>query len=204
MENIYIMDNHLAAIWCWEKITKTRPLSILHIDAHYDLASSPPGEFMYQNIDLNRTLITEIESFKHQMGYNYFRWDNYIHLFNDKYPKLIDELIAITHRLGGLTKLHEVQMRESDIWRLNSLYLEAQNTKILNLDIDYFFMESANNYLPIFSEQTIMLFANWLSKNKDKFNQITIALSPECCGSWENSIDMANKILKPLEIRIGI
>ena len=41
-------------------------------------------------------------------------------------------------------------------------------------------------------------------KYKDKFDIITIALSPECCGSWENSINMANKILKPLNITIEI
>src|SRR5687768_12090095 len=35
---IYIMDNHLAAAWCWSRhLHPTVEYNFLHVDAHYDL-----------------------------------------------------------------------------------------------------------------------------------------------------------------------
>lgn len=34
----YIMDNHLAAAWCWiQKIQSNQNYGLFHIDKHYDL-----------------------------------------------------------------------------------------------------------------------------------------------------------------------
>ncbi len=39
--NIYVMDNHVAALWCWlQEIEIKTKYNILHIDAHYDTMSS--------------------------------------------------------------------------------------------------------------------------------------------------------------------
>lgn len=37
--NVYIMDNHRCALWCWlQEIPGEDRLSVFHVDAHYDLA----------------------------------------------------------------------------------------------------------------------------------------------------------------------
>jgi hypothetical protein len=204
-DNIYIMDNHLAALWCWDKLTKDKNITLVHIDAHYDLGESPPGGSIYQTLDLTTIPVNKLTDYKHGMGYCHFLWDNYIHVFNDKHPKLINEFISITHRLGNLSELEGVSFDECDIWHLDStLCWETENQKILNIDIDYFFKQDYETNFELFSDQTVNFFSNWLLKNKDKFDIITIALSPECCGSWENSINMANKILNSLDIKIEI
>lgn len=68
-DNIYIMDNHLAAIWCWDKLPKGNNITVVHIDAHYDLGYSPPGNFIYGDIDLTNISISEISNFEHESGY---------------------------------------------------------------------------------------------------------------------------------------
>lgn len=200
--NIYVMDNHLAAIWCWEKLPKDKNYSIVHVDAHYDFGGSPPGESMYNDIDLTTIPIEDLVSFRHPRGYQYFMWDNYIHLFNDKYPNLINEFISITQRLGNNYTPGDIGFEEFDIWHLEyKTFHKTSNYNILNIDIDYFFKQDSD-YFEIFSDETIDFFSKWLLDNRSKFEQITIALSPECCGSWDNALGMANRILKPLDLEI--
>lgn len=203
-ENIYVMDNHLAAIWCWDKLPKDKNYTIIHIDAHYDFGASPPDTFMYGDIDLTSTAIEDLASFKHSSGYQYFMWDNYIHLFNDKYPNLINEFISITQRLGHNYTPENIGFEEFDIWHLDCNILhEVDNYKILNIDIDYFFMQGSDCF-EIFSDDIIDFFSNWLLENRYKFDQITIALSPECCGSWDNALRMVNRVLKPLNLEVAL
>lgn len=205
MGHIYIMDNHLAAIWCWDRVPKDLKFAILHIDAHDDLGDSPPWEFIYGKIDLTKIPIDEIVSYQDARNCQYFLWDNYIHLFNDKYPKLINKLLFMTHNHVSKSRLPGVEIENFDILQLDSIpWNQPNNRKILNLDIDYFFSQDNNIKNEFLNHDQIDYFSDWLMKNKDNFDQITIALSPECCGSWENSINMANRILKPLEISIEI
>lgn len=207
-DNIYIMDNHLAAIWCWEQLDKRYSYTLVHIDAHCDLGYSPSGPFLYRDIDLTKIPITELTSIKqglHDWSCGYFLWDNYIHLFNDKYPNVLKEFISITQRLGHETEISNVVKEELDIWHLDSpLWYDDETKKILNLDIDYFFKQDYEEKFEIFSDETIEFFSKWLQKHRNSFEQITIALSPECCGSWDKSITMANRILKSLDIHIEI
>ncbi|TDE09835.1 UPF0489 family protein [Dyadobacter psychrotolerans] len=204
-DNIYIMDNHLAAIWCWDKLPKDNNITVVHIDAHYDLGYSPPGNFIYGDIDLTNISINEISNFEHESGYKYFSWDNYIHLFCDKYPNLINEFISITQGKGDLSLPDGLKFKEINIWDLDSTpWAKYENSKILNLDIDYFFKQDYRSDFELFSAELVEYFSGWLLKNKDKFDIITIALSPECCGSWDKSVNMANRILKPLNLKIDI
>ncbi|MCF0061795.1 UPF0489 family protein [Dyadobacter chenwenxiniae] len=204
-DHIYIMDNHLGAIWCWDKLPKDRNITVVHIDAHYDLGCSPPGEFIYGSVDLEALPIDQIVNFKHECGYNYFMWDNYIRLFIEKYPNLINEFVSITQGIGDMSDIEGVKFNEFNIWDLSSrLWHKYENRKILNIDIDYFFKHDDHITFEIFSTKFISFFSRWLLKNKDNFDLITIALSPECCGSWDNSVNMANRILKPLNIKIEI
>ena len=44
--DVYIMDNHRAALWCWlQKIPLTQRVGLLHIDEHYDTLYSRIDEW---------------------------------------------------------------------------------------------------------------------------------------------------------------
>lgn len=58
---------------------------------------------------------------------------------------------------------------------------------IFNLDLDYFFDDKG---LKIFSDEYIMTFAEDLKKAMGNIEILTIAMSPECCGSWEKSLSV--------------
>lgn len=40
-QNVYVMDNHRAALWCWlQHIDPKQPYSLFHMDQHYDTLAS--------------------------------------------------------------------------------------------------------------------------------------------------------------------
>ena len=42
-DKFYIMDNHLAAGWCWlNELDKTKSYNLFHIDQHWDLWNKSP------------------------------------------------------------------------------------------------------------------------------------------------------------------
>jgi hypothetical protein len=48
MENVFFMDNHRTASWCWENsISECSNIALIHIDAHYDAG-------MVETIDIMR------------------------------------------------------------------------------------------------------------------------------------------------------
>ena len=67
---------------------------------------------------------------------------------------------------------------------------------IINLDIDYFF----NNKSQMFSSEYINSVCDQINRVKEKIAVVTIALSPECCGGWDNSIKVYNQIAGQLSI----
>ena len=38
-ENVYVMDNHRLALWCWMQHIEEEQYDIVHIDEHYDCLS---------------------------------------------------------------------------------------------------------------------------------------------------------------------
>ena len=53
----YIMDNHLAAAWCWlQKIDTSKRYGLFHIDRHYDLLKVSSINSIYPLVSDSRTL----------------------------------------------------------------------------------------------------------------------------------------------------
>ena len=45
--NVYVMDNHRAALWCWlQELDLTAPHSLIHIDRHPDALQSRLDEWL--------------------------------------------------------------------------------------------------------------------------------------------------------------
>ena len=61
--------------------------------------------------------------------------------------------------------------------------LETEEQWILNLDLDYFYRDN----IQILTDEYIVKVAKDIKKAKDGIAVMTIALSPECCGGWDNA-----------------
>ena len=82
--NVYVMDNHLAAAWCWmQECDADTRYNFMHIDRHNDLGTNTPFD-IYGHIKDNQHL--SIDEYTNLSWTNEgngitlkaFRWDNYI------------------------------------------------------------------------------------------------------------------------------
>lgn len=219
-DNIYIMDNHLMAAWCWaQEFEKNQTFGIIHIDEHYDLNRlngkngndlKPLKELSIQEyIGLEEKFISTI--------FKSIQWDNYFTIFLDQYSKNVNRLIFATCQ----EMANESNRIIDDEWSVEKLlrYLkieldnedEGYDNKthkwIINVDIDYFFCESISKFdatktIQFQSNEYIIEFASILKNalQKNKILCLTISLSPECCGGWVN----AESICEIITNKIGI
>ena len=111
--NVYVMDNHRLALWCWfQKLDKTKKYNLLHIDAHPDMNESALKHF---NHDLwTMSLQDYRKAWQDDINMPLFRWDNYIEVFLRKYPELVGKTVSATHHLGSSKELSE-EVRAYDL-----------------------------------------------------------------------------------------
>lgn len=195
--NIYIMDNHRAALWCWMQHVKSgQNYGLFHIDAHYDAATISPsvissasniGSLSFdQFLNLSTTNSSGVST-------PIVRWDNYLYLFQETHHSQIAEFFLATHALGTPPpkKPHWEEVHMSHL--LNELddylNLDGHDGWILNIDLDYFFSHQSNRYFKLQSDHyisEIFRIVGQAVKSK-RIACLTICLSPECCGGWSSA-----------------
>lgn len=209
-DNIYIMDNHLAAGWAWlHELDPDQSYNFFHIDRHKDLLKNAPLD-KYEHLKNNRNItLDEYTSLEFTSSfpdyiYKVFQWDNYILQIKNLYPDwftecffatedyVSDDDLNIIHNPGPLELYSNM-----DYW-INDAY--AKYKWIVNLDLDYFFNDKG---MILFSEQYIRAFAENLKKSMDNVAVLTIALSPECCGSWKNAFHILDIITQKIDPEIN-
>lgn len=219
-EKVFIMDNHLLAIWCWaRKIKNGRKYSIVHIDKHYDLLQSKI-EYWKEISDFDTENIKKISPDEMQgLVKKELNWGNYLSIFIVKNINLIEKIITITHKEGDSLenfvkneKIPEVRKLtenfndevidingsnpteefERKMRELASFLSEANNSKIiLNVDIDFFFDDKKQ----IFTTKQIEEFSQIIKTHWGKLEIVTIALSPEMCPEGNNFGNMTGEEL---------
>ena len=81
--NVYVMDNHLSAAWCWlQSCDRQKKYNFMHIDRHYDMLDcfhDEDLELLRNNPHMPYDEFKELKRTK-DIGekYGLFRWDNYI------------------------------------------------------------------------------------------------------------------------------
>src|SRR6266568_79737 len=145
-ENIYIMDNHRAAMWCWfQHIKKEEKYNIVRIDAHYNcrgteadlefwLANLPDTPAISLNDYLEALLPTSTPTDKYPVVF----WDNFLSIFMSKYDHLINEYFFCTHGAGSKPK-NDLRVSDFDIFQLHrclDAFLIGKKNIILDIDID--------------------------------------------------------------------
>lgn len=191
--NVYVMDNHRAALWCWlQHIKPSQKHSIFHIDRHYD--TLPVKEWLSDlpenwNMSIGEYLDRPFEDGDDNSGQLYFRFDNYLSLHLHQFGTEVQTLQCATHRDG---QRPDFPFDEMAPWQLLYSFLDpAPSPWIMNIDLDYFFCDGP------FDEQRLRFMSDaYIKKTFDEVRRrmddgsiavTTIALSPEYCGGWHPS-----------------
>jgi hypothetical protein len=204
-QGVYIMDNHRAALWCWlQHVDPLQPVSLLHVDRHYDTLYSRMGDWLSVLPDLTGITIDEylglqsvpIAGTTHPL----FRWDNFVSIFLEKWGHNLKHCCFATHGEGD--KPRHPRFSEYDVWELpeNLPYLFANSAKapwICDIDLDYFFYSArASEYRLLLSREYLHQIISTVREayGRGDVKVVTISLSPEWCGGWLQSEQLCDVV----------
>jgi len=166
--NVYVMDNHRAAAWCWaQHVRQGENHGLYHIDRHPDVfesdlrscvAAVPNGVTMGIDQYLALTYSPPAGSGV-RAPIKVFRWDNYLPIHLDLNGLAVSPLIFATHR--------EDDIRQQD------------KPWIVNVDIDYFFCTEEDTCVRFLADDYVDRLAEAIARlNADgKLAVVTIALT---------------------------
>lgn len=196
-DRVYIMDNHRAALWCWlQEMSDERTYSMFHIDMHYDLH---PGvdNWLPKNLPDLATI-----SFEDYLGLSrddgesipLIIYDNYLSIFEECYRHSYKYFFAATQEVGTppseCSPIEHIRVGDLVEYLRSYLYNDdlAADGWIVNLDLDYFFARQPTQHKVLFSDSYIdeVFGAIADAYNDGRISCLTVALSPECCGGWDN------------------
>lgn len=217
---LYVMDNHLAAAWCWmQECDPNESYCFFHIDRHNDLGTLAPFT-CYQHLRSNpHVSIDEYTGIRNSAVTHQdrpaFTWDNYINQSIQLFPDWFRKCVYATHKsldererkmnLGCnvIEESSPCHLLESlsDALSVDDLKRMMSQSKgedidkwIVNLDLDYFFIEEPS--MRILSDDYIRSVAGVIKGLINEVKVVTVALSPECCGGWRRALDAALVLLR--------
>lgn len=194
-KNVFVMDNHRSAMWCWLShfSFEINNLSVFHLDRHSDAVSGNIERWRDQFLgELNSTQM-DINTYLELMdaGYpsaNLITWDNYLSIFLDIYSDNIRCCLSSYYQGDELNHREVTTIFPWEIPENLDYWLRAGQW-VVNIDLDYFFHEVNDDYKCMYSQVYIHDLFNKVAEVAKRKEEIvvTIAFSPECCGSWENA-----------------
>jgi hypothetical protein len=202
------MDNHKAALWCWfQHLDKLEKVNIFHIDRHTDTLYSRIEEWKQHFPDMWNVSLEEYLNKKYHASdndYPVIRFDNYLSLFLECYPKIIENAFFATHEPKDEPRFNSLYKVDFDALPFNLDYWlkECGLRSIVNIDLDYFFFKHNEAYHILPSDEYLKLVFSIINKHllSKKILVLTISLSPEYCGGWDNSVALCSRICKLIRI----
>jgi hypothetical protein len=209
-DNVYVMDNHRAALWCWlQHINPRRPHAIFHVDRHYDTLNGGMEDWL-ENLPANWSLsIDEYLSHSYEASpgeIQLFRFDNYLSIYLQLFGQFLTSCHFATHNDGEKPNLEGIW--EHYLWQVPEnldFWIEPKQAPwIANIDLDYFFCDAKDadkRQLMVSHEYIEAVFDTVRERMDDGSIAVTtIALSPEYCGGWEPS----EQVMEIALARLGI
>ena len=206
---VYVMDNHLAAGWCWlQELSIDEKCCFFHVDQHEDLCDGGPIEqynYIRENPHLSIDDYTMPEYNNGMQQMKVVRWDTYIKQMQHISPSWFDQCYFAcpdtVREIPPYTDLPLNIIYNASAFELYNNVEHWMNITeerfIFNLDLDYFFDSSG---MRLFSDEYIKALASNINIAMDKIAVMTIALSPECCGGWSNAIYVFNLFAEEIDL----
>lgn len=213
--SIYLMDNHRAALWCWQQeidLYEQRH-SILHIDRHTDCLSANLAQHIAAMPDLHGLSVGDyLAACVSLHGDNppLFRWDNYLSIYLSAFGKNVESLRSADHGDGDAPQHPRAMRPRADELPENLLYWlrSARCPWIVNIDLDYFFCQGAalsdeaeGEWLPLFSDEFIETVFRQLKEGLDAglVKVVTVCLTPSnFTPGWQECLNLSQKIFSIL------
>lgn len=203
---IYVMDNHMAAAWCWgQKLDFNKTYNLFHIDKHYDLLEGGTDikvkTIIDKQFDIENSTIRDYCSLTSEQK-RVFRYDNYMTILQKLYPNLFNRKKFATHKDGTIPNdwnFYEVQVIDLPTENISYWIEDEELNWIVNIDIDYFFTKNSNDeYFQFLNDNYVISFARQIKLVIHKIEVLTIALSPSFCGGIDNASRISDIILDEL------
>lgn len=215
--NIYLMDNHRAALWCWQQeidLYHTQH-SVLHIDRHTDCLGANLAAHLAAMPDLRGLSIEGyLGATVALQGSNVplFRWDNYLSIHLTSFGGRVSAVKSVDHGDGDAPQHSQTIRPRADEVPPNLLYWlqSGSNLWIVNVDLDYFFFEGAvgpsgdPEWLPMFSDAFIDTVFQEIRKAMDQklVGVVTLCLTPtNFTAGWDKCLELSSKIFEILGAR---
>jgi hypothetical protein len=212
--NVYVMDNHRAALWCWlQHIHPGSSHSIFHIDRHTDTLTSRLDEWLRHLPPSWKLTIKEyLEHSYHPCDFGnsrmspVFRWDNYLSIYLASFGNFVDCCCFAIHD-GDDDKPNHQRVEWVGLWDIPSnldYQLAQRKPWIMNIDLDYFFWHDDAGPGLMVSDAYIDHCVDIVRQRIDDgtIAVTTICLTPEeeFTGGWEPS----ERLLEHILSRLGI
>jgi hypothetical protein len=194
-DNIYVMDNHRAAMWCWLNFynSNIKDVGIFHLDRHSDALQSNLNSWVLQASGSNHVNTMNIHSYLSATDQAFpesklFRWDNYLSIFLNLYQS---EITCCNFSIYEGDPINHSKLVERKPWDLpeNLSFWFSKGKWIINIDLDYFFHEVNDSIEQMYSLEYLRGFFNEVAKIAGRKSEVvvTVCFSPECCGGWAKS-----------------
>jgi UPF0489 domain len=216
--DVYLMDNHRAALWCWQQafdlgVERHR---ILHIDRHTDALGANLSQHLQDMPALRGLSIDDYLNAQVQIGsekHALFRWDNYLSIHVASSKNTLSSLICADHGVGDNPLYHSTQRPRPDQLSENIGYWLRQGKEpwIVNVDLDYFFCSESELdknghevWIPLFSDSYIESIFKQVRELKKigRAKVVTVCLTPSSfTPGWQGCLNLSRKIFDILKVR---
>lgn len=212
--NVFLMDNHRAALWCWQQEIDLYVTShaVLHIDRHTDCLGANLNAHLAEMPDLRGLSVDDyLDATVAQLGgVPLFRWDNYLSIHLEKFGKQVSLVRSVDHGDGDAPNHRTTIRPRADEIPPNVLYWlrNEQAPWIVNIDLDYFFCAVANplsddeEWFPMFSDAFIETLFEEIKVAIDLglVGVVTLCLTPtNFTAGWDECLKLSSTIFKVLD-----
>ena len=215
--NVYVMDNHRAAMWCWlRSLPRGAKHSIFHIDRHFDTgqAQLPEWRKAYPADWYSLSIDDYLEKLRYPTpGAGLFsdlpviQWGNYLAIHLDVFQQDVQACFFATHGCGQKPNFSIQEVAPWHILENLAYWLsEAPGPFIMNIDLDYFFCEPEEDgpAVQMITDGYIQEVAAIIRRKIDDgtIAVTTLCLTPdaELTGGWASAERMIELMLSTMKI----
>jgi UPF0489 domain len=205
---VFVMDNHRAALWCWLQAQDlSKQHSLIHIDRHTDTLTSRLKEWRAHLPDWSSGIEGYLGSEFTTGGCTMpvIQWDNYLSIYLAEFGENLKRLRFLTHDEGDPPNFEGTLF--SQPWELPenlSYWLDpSYGPWIVNIDLDYFYCprEAEGETARMFSDEYVDLTFIALKQAMDNgaVGAVTLCLTPDgYTPGWDATEALATRALKHL------